>query len=160
MKRQLSEDLSFDEGNLAQSIQEHPAIYAYYGEKFVKACKKRDALKAQADVVYSTRARYYRKKSKGERITDSQIKNLVETDKKYLKANNMFLDAKSSAEKLLVAKDALKQKKDMMEAFLRLMLSDMYSDIKMPRKVRESLGKSALGKVKGMSSSVKKRRIK
>ena len=157
MKRELREDLKFGDENLAQAIQEHSAIFSYWGKRFVKACKKRDILKAQMEVMHATRARYYRKKNKGERITDSQIRSLVETDKKYLKSINKFLDAKASAEKLGVAKDALKQKKDMIEAFLRLMLSDMYSDVRMPREGKEALGRSAFSKVKGMSSPIGKR---
>jgi len=125
-------DFKFSAETLDEDIMKQPALYAYYAEKAVEAEHKRDLAEIRLREVGAERALAIRKKlaKKGEKVTEGLINNKLVTDKEYRKAQKEYLEAKAKADKAKVVKEAFKQRRDMIDALVRLFMIQSGSEIR------------------------------
>lgn len=136
-KRSLEQDLMIEVLKIEEEVTKQPALYHYYGEKWVDACKLRDAVKIEVEEVYAQRESFYRRKlsKKSDKVTEAMIKAKVYQDELYKKVQEKYLDIKYEAEQLGIIKEALKQKKDMIEVYAHLVTSS-FGKLKLPESVK------------------------
>jgi len=121
----LKRDLEFNEMNIDKAVIEQPANFAYYGYLWVEKMKEASILKMEVDRVYSELYMKYRTKmaENGEKATEKLIESKILSDEKYIRAYTEYLKAKDEAEVYGIVKDAFKQRKDMIETYVNLLMS-------------------------------------
>jgi hypothetical protein len=122
---QLKKDLEFNELNIDKAVIEQPANFVYYGNLWVEKVKEANILKMEVDRVYSELYMKYKMRmaENGEKATEKLIESKILTDEKYLTVYKEYLEAKDEAERYGIIKDAFKQRKDMIEAYVNLLMS-------------------------------------
>lgn len=124
-KEKILKDLLFDETNIDKAVTEQASLFFYYGMKWVDAVNKMNAIKMDLEML---KARLYKKyrtqleNGKG-KTTEGMIESSIITDSEYIKMMEDYRKAKEEAEEWGVVKDAFKQRKDLLEVFVNMLMS-------------------------------------
>lgn len=114
-------DLSFS-GDLDKDVSEQAGLYFYYATKWAEASKK--VLIAKADLEYLEakikKELRQRASDEGKKITEGYLDEAVLNDSEYRKVLNKYIDMKEEELFWQIVKEAMKQKKDMLEAWVNV----------------------------------------
>jgi len=123
--KKLERDLEFNELSIDEAVISQPAKFAYYGYLWAECMKKANILKMEVDRVYSELYLRYKIKmtENGEKTTEKMIESKILSDKRYIQAQTEYLNAKDEMEVYGIVKDAFKQRKDMIETYVNLLMS-------------------------------------
>lgn len=124
----IVKDLSFS-GDLDRDVSEQAGLYFYYATKWAEASKK--ALMARADLEY-VEARIkkelrQRASDEGKKITEGYLDEAVVNDSEYRRVLSKYIEAKEEELFWQVVKEAMKQKKDMLEAWVNVNMTLRWS---------------------------------
>lgn len=124
----IVKDLTFS-GDLDKDVSEQAGLYFYYATKWAEASKK--VLMAKADLEY-VEARIkkglrQRASDEGKKITEGYLDEAVVNDSEYRRALREYIDMKEEELFWQVVKEAMKQKKDMLEAWVNVNMTLRWS---------------------------------
>jgi len=134
-EKKAARHLDIDLDDLDNEILKQSAWFYYWGRKWVKAVRKRNALKVASEESYAERESYWRRKlnKREDHVTESMIKSKVLQDPEYKKVNSDYLDAMYNVDTLKIIKDGLRQKKESIALFLKQIHDEKYSEVKQPK---------------------------
>ena len=142
------EFLNIDKFNLDQECIEQAQKYLEYAEEAVETARVKneasvrlDELRAQTELRIRSGAAEL-----GTKVTEGIIASRVEVDGDYLTAQLELIQLKANAAKAEAKREAMEQRKNMLEWVCRLYLSEYYSDavVKGKHGIAENIAVSAI----------------
>lgn len=106
--------------DLDKEVSEQAGLYFYYAMKWVEASKKVLIAKAELEYVEAKLRRKFREElsTNGKKVTEGLLEELVKSDEEYRRVLNEYIQAKEEESFWQIVKEAMKQKKDMIEAWI------------------------------------------
>ena len=110
----IEEHIRFDPTNLNDALLRLSSMYAYYGTLAAKGRMQRDGFKNKQVLLRAQKDRAIRKKAKedGEKLTEPQIKAIVETQKAVIANDLCAIESQAVMTSLEVVRDAIKVQRD------------------------------------------------
>ena len=112
----ISTDLKVDKGNLSEEIDEQPSKYAWWASLTELVRLQYNQKKMELSIYEAELDKRFREEAKGEKITEAQMKGLVNRDKKWQDLNSAIFDLKYKVGILEAATWAFSQRADMIKA--------------------------------------------
>ena len=135
------DDIKINRFALDTEWEQHPSKFLEWAEKSVEAQFEKDKTKDQLDLVRAQIDLEIRNGlGEGKKATESAISNLVILDPRYQEASKKYREAVNDAKILDVAKDAFEHKKKALEKMTDLWISGYWSDPKVNKEVKDSIG--------------------
>lgn len=127
---ELQEQLAIDKSVLDDEVIRQPVLFYTISEALTDAIAERDAAKEDLAAVDADLDFTWRKKlSKGTvKITETMVKNHVQTSADHDKAFLAWLEAKTKADKLLALKEAFQQRSYMLRDLVSLYSANYYEE--------------------------------
>jgi hypothetical protein len=125
---ELKKVLIITDTNFEDCIFKQASLFYYYSEKYNKKLNEKNVRKLELDIAYANLYKVYKKKmlkSDDKAPTEKTIASAVETNESYIDKQRLLIDTQSLADKYGSLKDALKQKKDMLQLIVQLKLSQL-----------------------------------
>lgn len=125
---QIVKDLMFT-GDMDRDVSEQAGLYFYYAMKWVEASKRALMAKADLEYVEARIKKELRKKAgdEGKKITEGYLDEAVVSDEEYRKVLEKYIEAKEEELFWQVVKESMKQKKDMIEAWVNVNMTLRWS---------------------------------
>jgi len=126
----MYEFLNIDKFNLDQECIEQAQKYLEYAEEAVETAKVRNEASVRLDELRAQTELRIRNEALGAgvKVTEGIIASRVEVDGDYLVAQLELVQLKANAAKAEAKREAMEQRKSMLEWVCRLYLSEYYSD--------------------------------
>lgn len=123
--KRVMEELSFDETRINDAIIKQASLFYYYAMKWVEANNELNAVKLDLEMLEAELYDEYRKKLEGNggKVTEGMIESAVKRDIRYEDLSKRYLALKKEVEEWNVVKEAFKQRKDMIEAMVNILMS-------------------------------------
>lgn len=138
----LQAQLAIDKSVLDDEVIRQPMLFYSVSEALTTALAERDAAKEELAAVDAELDFQWRKKlskNKAVRVTETMIKNYVQTSEGHEKAFNVWLEAKTKADRLEALKAAFQQRSYMLRDLVALYSANYYEDASMkPTKAQEA----------------------
>ena len=127
----LQQQLAIDKSVLDDEVVRQPMLFYMISELLTTALAERDALKEElqaidADLDFKWRKRLA--KDKAAKVTETLIKNHVQTSEDHEKAFAAWLDAKTKADRLQALKEAFHQRSYMLRDLVSLYSANYYEE--------------------------------
>jgi hypothetical protein len=124
----LKKRLAIDKMALDDDVMEQPALFDDVSDQLADAIAERDAAKEDLTVVDAELDINWRRKlAKGQtRVTDKIIASCVATSQEHAKAFEVYLKAKTRADKLLGLKESFKQRSDALRSLAQLYAANYF----------------------------------
>lgn len=139
---ELQKQLAIDKSVLDDEVIRQPMLFYMIGEALTTALAERDAAKeelAAVDADLDFRWRRKLAKDKTAKVTETLIKNHVQTSEDHEKAFGMWLEAKTKADRLQALKDAFQQRSYMLRDLVTLYSANYYEEASVrPTKAQEA----------------------
>lgn len=139
---EIQQQLVIDKSVLDDEIIRQPMLFYMVSELFTTALAERDALKEELQAVDADLDFQWRKrlsKDKTAKVTETLIKNHVQTSDAHERAFNAWLDAKTKADRLQALKDAFQQRSYMLRDLVSLYSANYYEEASIkPSKAQEA----------------------
>lgn len=139
---ELQQQLAIDKSVLDDEVIRQPMLFYMVSELFTTALAERDALKEELQAVDADLDFQWRKrlsKDKTAKVTETLIKNHVQTSADHEKAFNAYLEAKTKADRLEALKSAFQQRSYMLRDLVALYSANYYEESSVkPTKVQEA----------------------
>lgn len=127
----LQEQLAIDKSCLDDEVIRQPMLFYSVSEMLVDALAERDAAKEELNAVDADLDGIWRKKlskdAKG-RLTESMVKNHVQLSAQHEKAFDVYLKAKTKADRLTALKEAFQARSYMLRDLVQLYSANYYED--------------------------------
>lgn len=125
---QLRSRLAIDKNMLDDEVIRQPSLFYEISELLTDASAERDAAKEELAMVDAELDQYYRTTyaKKGEKATESMIKNSVQSDKRHGAAFAEYLALKNKADRLLALKESFSQRSYMLRDLVSLYTSNYF----------------------------------
>lgn len=137
MDLSYQKDIPIDKFDLDNEVVKQPELFAKWVAQLPEAISIRDKLKFKIDVIYAELDYDVRSlKGEKEKLTEAAIRNQIIVHQDYINVQNEYFEAKKDAQTIEGAIRAFEQRKDMIEALIKLHLAGYYSDVK-PKQSRE-----------------------
>lgn len=140
------EDLEIDKYSLDSECVGQPQKFMAWSEKMAEATAERDRADQNLEVVKAQVEQAVRKDPDAfglDKVTEGSIKSAVTIHPEVQEANERWIQAKYNASILMSAKDAMEQRRSMLEILIKLFLSGYWADPKVPREDALTLSKDA-----------------
>lgn len=138
----LQAQLAIDKSVLDDEVIRQPVLFYTVSEMMVEAIAERDAAKEELAAVDADLDHSWRKKLAKDpkaKVTESVIKNLVQTSVDHEKAFATWLTAKTKADRLIALKDAFQARSYMLRDLVSLYSANYYEDASArPTKAQEA----------------------
>ena len=145
-----------DEDNVKEEWTRQAALYQRYGVKAIKSTKIKRKLNLKLSFAIAQLDKNIREKpskyfSKGCKLTEPGIKNVIEFDKNIGKIRESIIKQESNVDLYTLTLKSLEHRKKSLEFFGQIYLSSLYSEPKESRmsdsKVRKSINKMRGGDI-------------
>jgi len=127
-------DLEIDKYSLDMECMDQPRKFAKWSELLADAIKEKDTLKAKLSLNIRTNPEAY---GLG-KTTESGVQSAIESDEEYIQA-------RYNVNVLTGAKDAMEQRRSMIEYLIKLFLSGYWAEPRIPQKEREEINSVSTG---------------
>lgn len=137
----LQSQLAIDKSVLDDEVIRQPVLFYSISEMLTDAIATRDGAKEDLAAIDADLDGTWRKKlSKGDsKVTEKMVANCVQTDQEHEKAFDVWLKAKTHADKLLALKEAFQQRSYMLRDLVSLYSANYYEDASIkPTKTQEA----------------------
>jgi len=127
----LSEDLVIDKYNLDEEVARQVEKFVRWGEAHVIALDERDRAKNKLEVLRAkldSDIRLNPSNYMSTKLTENSIQAAMWLVPEFQQANDDYLNAKKRAEILSIAREAMLQRKSMIESLVKLHLFAYYGD--------------------------------
>lgn len=129
---ELQQQLAIDKSVLDDEVIRQPVLFYTISEQLTDAIAERDAAKEElatvdADLDDQWRRKLAKKDSKA-RVTEAMVANHVITSLEHEKAFDIYLKAKTKADKLLALKEAFQQRSYMLRDLVSLYSANYYEE--------------------------------
>lgn len=121
-------DLKVSTDTIDDCINKQAGLIAYYGSEWARLEMQVRIKKIEVEETYASRENYYRKTAK-EKLTESQVKALVNLDSKYQSIQREYIDARYELDKLDVIMKALDNKRDMLGLKVKTLLMEWSPEV-------------------------------
>lgn len=127
---ELQEQLAIDKSVLDDEVIRQPVLFYTISEQLTDAIAERDAAKEELNSIDADLDGVWRKKlSKlDSKVTEKMVSNCVQTSNEHEKAFDVWLTAKTKADKLLALKEAFQQRSYMLRDLVSLYSANYYED--------------------------------
>lgn len=127
----IKQQLLIDKNSLDKECVEFASIFDKVAEKVADAINIRDAAKEQISIIDAQISEAIRRdfESKGEKLTEARLSQLVLLDYRHLEVFNNWLRQKLDAEYWVAKKDAFSNKASMLKELCSLYIAGYFSDI-------------------------------
>jgi DNA repair ATPase RecN len=152
-------DIRIDEDSLDLECLEQPSLMMRYAKHSAEMRMAVDNTKQSLDVVRAELDRNIREKPEDYdigKVTEAAISSAILTDRKYQKAYDDFLKAKYESDMAQGAIRAVEQRKDMLEALIKLHLGQYFAGPKVPHNLTELRQAKASRVDAGISSRIQR----
>lgn len=125
---ELKTYLKIDRNRLDEELEEQPMLLFQISEAYVQAAAQRDMLKEALATVDAKLDRKGREEldKREDKVTETMVKNYVQTHKDHETATRSFLGAKGEAELLFALKDAFVSRGFMLRDLCSLYTANYY----------------------------------
>lgn len=126
----LQQQLAIDKATLDDEVIRQPVLFYNISEQLTDAIAERDAAKEELNSIDAELDGTWRRKlSKADsKVTEKMVANCVQTSAEHEKAFDMWLTAKTKADKLLALKEAFQQRSYMLRDLVSLYSANYYED--------------------------------
>ena len=126
---EATEALKINKDELDEVCLYHAGLYDEVAERHVRAVSERDYMKDELASTHAEVANRIRSKAleAGDKITKDAVEAETVLDKKYIKANEAYLDAKLEADLWSIKKDSFLQRSSMIKRLCEMNLSGYYT---------------------------------
>lgn len=144
----FKDDIQIDEHALMWECARQPMLFHQYAIMLADAQVERAKAKDELDLVKAQLDESIRADpgkyglSTDKKPTEAAIAAQVIQEEDYKTANDAYIEAEHEVNKMWAAKDALAQKKSMLESMVRLHLADWNADPSLPPKGREAVAEA------------------
>jgi len=155
-KSEFEQDLAIDPNELDVQCAGQGELFFKWAEKSVEAKKEADQAKFRMEVLFSQLSNKARKDPASfglEKLTEAGITTAVKISAEYQEAYEEWIDAKSAADMLGKAVEAMEQKKRMLEVLITLHGQQYFAGPSVPRNLVDAWN----DKKEARSSNVKKK---
>lgn len=128
MSNEYEIDLEIDKYSLDTECMDQARKFAKWARLLADAIKEKDMLKSRLSLNIRTNPEVY---GLG-KTTESGVQSAIESDKEYIQA-------RYNVNVLTGAKDAMEQRKSMIEYLIKLFLSGYWAEPKIPQKEMEEI---------------------
>ncbi len=126
--KQFRRRLMIDKFGLDTEVQQQPVRFFDVAEQCSEAAAIRDKAKKElADAESEAAGRIRKIYREDKKLTESRVKELIRTDKKYIRTYTEFLHAKREADRWDNLKEAYIQRASMLRHLVGLYLSNYYT---------------------------------
>jgi len=159
--KQISEielDLEIDKNNLDSACIDQPRRFLHWSVEYAEAIRLRDEAKRRSMVTKSNINMDIRSRPQEygiEKATEGSINAALESNEEVNKAEKEVSDAQYAVNIFSAAKEALDQRRSMLERLVALYISGYYSQVKLPT---DQVGKLADEATAHQKSLLKARR--
>ena len=164
---EIMAELEINEGRMSQEVTRQPSKFAYWGSLASRASKKLSKQKLALSVLKAQLGRDYRLMMKDRepntRITEAMVDTFVITTEDFLNQANTVIYAQHEDDMLNVAKEAFRQRANMLLQLAKMQMEEMYeTDMKIFKKETEGRyedrksNKGSAKKFKGLLDGKKK----
>lgn len=137
----LQAQLAIDKSTLDDEVIRQPVLFYTVSEMLVDALAERDAAKEELNSVDADLDGIWRRKLEKAKAkaTESVVKNHVQLSAEHEKAFNVYLIAKTKADRLAALKDAYQARSYMLRDLVSLYSANYYEDASVkPSKAQEA----------------------
>lgn len=108
--------------DLDREIREQAGLYFFYAMRWVEASRRVLVMKAELEHVEARLRKRFREElvGNGKRVTEGLLDELVKSDEEYRRVLEQYIEAKEEESFWQVVKEAMKQRKDMIEAWVNV----------------------------------------
>ena len=145
-KSEYEKDLEIDKYALDLECIDQPRKFLRWAEALAEATAEKDRADQKLEVTKAQIEQEVRANPEGsgiEKVTEATIKSFVTTSPKVAVAQDRWIEAKHRVNILFAAKEALEQRKSMLENLVKLFLSGYWSDPKIKSETKDTLTKGA-----------------
>ncbi len=157
-------DLEIDKYALDAECMDQPRRFIHWAELLAEATAMKDRSDQALEVTKAQVEQEVRINPEAfgiDKVTEAAIKSHTTTHPKVIKAYEEWVQAKYQVNILFAAKEALEQRKSMLENLVKLFLSGYWSDPKIKGEAKEVLSKEADNEQKrGLDKSRLAKRVK
>jgi hypothetical protein len=147
-------DLKIDENSLDLELLDQASLFMKYAKHYAFTQKAVDEAKQAWEIEKAETDQDVRKRPEKyglEKVTDKAIDAILLTDDKCVKAFKDYLDAKYERDMASNARDAVNQRKEMLEGMIKLLAQSYFAGPSVPhdlsklKKEREQVTESRIG---------------
>lgn len=126
----LQAQLAIDKSALDDEVIRQPSLFYDISEQLTDASAERDAAKEDLATIDAELDNKGRKKLSTihDKVTENMVKNFVQTSPEHEKAFDIFLAAKTKADKLSALKDAFQQRSYMLRDLVQLYSANYFEE--------------------------------
>jgi hypothetical protein len=131
---EIEKDLEIDKNNLDFSCLDQPRRFLKWSVEYAEAIRIRDEAKRRASVIKSNTNLDIRTRPSAygiEKATEGSINAALESNEEVNKAEKEISDAQYAVNIYSAAKEALDQRRSMLERLVALYISGYYSQVKL-----------------------------
>lgn len=134
-------DLEIDKYALDSECVNQPVRFMEWSKRWAEAIAERDRAEQKLKVIEAQVEQRIRMdgQSRSEKLTESAVKSLVMVDPEVQAAREEAIDSSYRANVLLAARQAMEQRKSMIEKLVNLFLSGYWADPKISNSDQQSL---------------------
>ena len=139
---EFEQDLRMDKYSLDLECLNQPRLFTKWADKLADAVAERDRADQKVEVVKAEVEQSIRvnpQKYGIDKVTEATIKSYVTTSQEVNKAIEDWIQAKHVVGLLMSAKEAMEQRKSMLEELVKLYLSGYWADPKIPKESKEEM---------------------
>lgn len=125
---EMQASLAIDKSVLDDEVIRQPVLFYTISEQLTDAIAERDAAKEELNSVDADLDAHWRKKLSKVKTTETLIHNHVQVSQEHEKAFDIWLKAKTKADKLLALKEAFQQRSYMLRDLVSLYSANYYED--------------------------------
>ena len=147
------QDLRIDDSSLDIELLEQAPLFMKYAKHFAEAQRDVENAKQALDIKRAELDQLIRKNPENyniEKVTEGAISSSILMNKRYQECNQAFLDAQYEKNMAANAKDAVNQRKEMLEGMIKLLAQQYFAGPSVPRdlsKERELKQKQTSGRI-------------
>jgi hypothetical protein len=157
MKTEFEKDLEIDKYSLDAECLDQPRKFMEWSQDYADAVSEQDRADQKLEVVKAQVEMEARKNPESfglEKVTDNSIKAAVTMSKKVMEAHEAWVMTKHQVNVLRAGREALEQRKTMLENLVKLFLSGYWADPKIKPEAKEALAEEGAEKQKqGLSKN-------
>jgi hypothetical protein len=133
--RNYSDDIAIDDQNLEKELINHSILYYRYSDLYDEAKDELQRLEldlsvAEADTAYRIRMKEYDARSVPDKITESVVKELIDSDLELVKKREAIIDQKRVVSKYSTAVESFRHRRYMLQKLVDLWIYEYYNKTK------------------------------